>query len=348
MAATLEPRRSDDTPCVAAVSPCGDGRWKGFAACGAILAALALFFLMRPTPPAPPAGTMPMLTVATLDGDTADLPPRPQARQVDGGEEYDVLMPDAESSAETTVWVYLPAGKRASGSLPAVFIAPSGTNMLIGASLSEEDAVEHLPYVQAGFAVVAYSLWGAAADDATDEQVVEAMKQFRLSGGGLEDAQRALRFVLARFPEIDRKRLYLAGHASAGTAALHVAAAEPAFAGCAAYAPEPQIGEYQSRAVITVLEERVPGTRSFAETMSPMAYANKIKRPVFLFQAADDKRVTPAELDAFAKELRKTNSQVTLVRVPAGGHRDAMLKEGIPAGIAWLRQQAAATTKPAR
>lgn len=40
----------------------------------------------------------------------------------------------------------------------------------------------------------------------------------------------------------------------------------------------------------------------------------------------------------FAALLQKTNSHVTLVTTPNGGHYDSMIREGIPKGIKWFQQ----------
>jgi len=63
-----------------------------------------------------------------------------------------------------------------------------------------------------------------------------------------------------------------------------------------------------------------------------------LKCPVFLFHAQDDRNVPVQQSTDFAALLQKTNSHVTLVTTPNGGHYDSMIREGIPKGIKWFQQ----------
>ena len=57
------------------------------------------------------------------------------------------------------LWIYEPEG---SEKRPCILIAPAGSTLMEGMSLGEEDQDEHVPYVQAGFVVIAYSLDGGS------------------------------------------------------------------------------------------------------------------------------------------------------------------------------------------
>src|SRR5579871_2614816 len=57
------------------------------------------------------------------------------------------------------LWIYLPSPPPA-GKLPCVVIAPSGSALFSGMKLQDGDRAEHLPYVRAGFAVIAYDIDG--------------------------------------------------------------------------------------------------------------------------------------------------------------------------------------------
>ena len=62
------------------------------------------------------------------------------------------------------LWLYLPKpphGEIAPKSLPCVLLAPAGSNLLTGMKLAADDRPEHLPYLKAGFAVLAFDLDGA-------------------------------------------------------------------------------------------------------------------------------------------------------------------------------------------
>jgi dipeptidyl aminopeptidase/acylaminoacyl peptidase len=56
-----------------------------------------------------------------------------------------------------------------------------------------------------------------------------------------------------------------------------------------------------------------------------------------LFHAQDDSNVPVSEsVDCHAR-LERLGRPVTLVTVPTGDHYDAMLRQGIPRAIAWLK-----------
>lgn len=61
----------------------------------------------------------------------------------------------------------------------------------------------------------------------------------------------------------------------------------------------------------------------------------------FLFNAEDDSIVDAAETRAAAAGLRGLGKDVTLEIVPTGDHYDAMIDEGIPRAIQWLRTRGA-------
>jgi len=91
---------------------------------------------------------------------------------------------------------------------------------------------EHLPYIRAGFAVVAFDTDGALAkpDDVTYEQVQVAATAFKHAEAGVLNARQAIDYVLKMVPAIDPKRLYSAGHSSAGRISLLVAESDPRIA----------------------------------------------------------------------------------------------------------------------
>ena len=60
------------------------------------------------------------------------------------------------------LWLYLPSGEHAPGSLPCILITAAGSNLISGMGLGDGDRPEHLPMFLAGFAVLAYELDGAA------------------------------------------------------------------------------------------------------------------------------------------------------------------------------------------
>ena len=105
--------------------------------------------------------------------------------------------------------------------------------------LADGDVAEHLPYARAGYAVLAFDVDGMLANrqNPTPEAIFEAAGRFQAAQAGLVNAHIALEYVLAKVPEVDPKRITVAGHSSAGTLAVLFAEHEPRLRSCLAYAP---------------------------------------------------------------------------------------------------------------
>lgn len=311
----------------------------------------SLFFLLlalsgcrggaRETPSSPPAAP----PYAPLNA----FPPLGPAKPVERGVVvHQVSL--AHGGHAGRIWIYLPenlpAPAAAAKSIPCVFIAPAGVPPFVGNSfgtdLDREPYPEHVPYVHAGFAVVAYDVDGELAnpDDVTYEQVEDAATAFRNADAGMLNARHAIDYVLKMVPAVDPNRLYSAGHSSAGRLSLLLAESDPRIKACIAYAP---VTDPERRAYEIVpdaahyLESNMPGFRDFLKASSPLQKIGQLHCPVFLFHAEDDSRIPIAESQAFADALKKTNPRVTFIRVAHGDHYDAMIEEGVPQAIEWLQ-----------
>ena len=271
------------------------------------------------------------LTAPNLD--PASFPPFARERQIAPG-----VNVHENAIGPHQIWVYLPAKKAAAGTLPCVLIAPAGTDLTTGMGVADGDRAEHLPYVRAGFAVVAYSLTGPAADDAPESEVASAARAFKDAQAGFDDAERALAFTLARVPAVDAKRIYTAGHSSAATLSLLVAENEPRVAACVAYAPCSDVRHRLSaNGLLSQRDSEVPGFGGFVDQTSPINGASRLRCPLFLFHAKDDRNVPIAESARFVEEVKKANPNVTFVQAERGGHYDSMINEGVPKAIEWLK-----------
>lgn len=238
------------------------------------------------------------------------------------------------SGAPIQVWIYLP--EKAKEKIPVVLIAPAGSNMLCGSNLGDSSRPEHLPYVRAGFAVVAYEIEGAVPENADVEEIVQGLQTFSAAGFGIVDAQIALDFAMSQVALIDGNRVLTAGHSSAATIALLVAANDPRIKGCIAYAPECDVGASLPKETKEALSRLVANFPRFLYASSPVNYVKSLRCPLFLFRADDDTVV--ADLSGFVAAVKKSNPQVTFVRVPSGEHYDSMIAEGIPAAIRWAKK----------
>lgn len=225
----------------------------------------------------------------------------------------------------------MPAGK-----VPCVFVAPAGSPLIYGMALGDGDNAEQYPYAQAGFIVVAYAIDGDVKSIENEKDMIAGIKAFRRANGGVENAREAIDYALARIPEIDPKRLYVAGHSSAATLAVQVAENEPRIAACAAYAPATNLQDRLGNG-LAQLERVEPGITDFMNSISPITHVDKLQCPFFLFHADDDSNVPLSDNEKFADAVRKSNSKVDFVRVPTGEHYNSMIQQGIPRAIAWFK-----------
>jgi len=269
------------------------------------------------------------------------LQPRPSFSQLKPG----VLMAHTSTGAggagpgfSNQLYVYLPAGEHAPESLGCVFIAPAGATVLTGMGLGASDQFEHIPYVLAGYAVVAYELDGdpGPLDEVTDDQFRDAFKEYRDSMAGLINARNAIDFALATLPEVDPKRLYAAGHSSAGRQALLLAAHEPRISACIAYNPVSDVEDHASGDSATLFL-MAPGCGPFLKKSSPRTHENALNCPVFLFHSTGDEIVPFAQSEAMAGRLQAKGKQAEFFTFEGGNHYESMLSPGIARGIAWLK-----------
>jgi dipeptidyl aminopeptidase/acylaminoacyl peptidase len=195
-----------------------------------------------------------------------------------------------------------------------------------------------LGYAEKGIAVVLYSLDGNAPEDgASTAETSTAYEAFRAAKGGLANAKNALEFVLARMPKVAPSRIYAAGHSSAGTVALLFAAHEPRLAGCLAYAPVADVeAHHQDLSANPFAGIAFPGVKLFIRQSSPMTHAGRFTKPILLFHAADDDRVSSEDITKFTNAVKAKGGSVKLEEVPTGGHYDSMIDLGIPAGIRFI------------
>ena len=235
------------------------------------------------------------------------------------------------------MFVYLPSQRSGPAELPCVLVAPAGTILLTGNDVSADYHKEVWPYVEAGFVVVRYSLDGAVDDMDDPAQLEAGVQAFMAAEGGTVNGRNALEFVLQDLPQVNPRRIFVAGHSSAGTVALCMAAVEPRLAGCIAYAacadPEERLRD--------ALLSNGPGydrLMQFLAKVSPMKHARDIKCPVMIFHARDDSNVPYSEASVYVEILKLAGIQTDFVTAASGDHYQPMIDEGIPAAIRWIQQ----------
>jgi dienelactone hydrolase len=299
---------------------------------------------------APAAGASGQAEPPPLAGALPPLPPRRIGREVEPGVLYQEVVigpgharPGVPPGHGMTMWLYLPTGQHAPGSLPCVLIAPAGSIVITGNELSESgagDHPEHLPWARAGFAVLAYGLDGALPDAAQGDvaTIRQASAAFHAARAGLTNAEVALAWLAARVPEVDPNRVYAAGHSSAGATALLLAEHDPRINACVAFGPRSDVeGNFNFAQKIMLRGGGISWLDEFFTAYNPKNHAAELRGPVFLFHARDDTVVPVSETEAFAAELQRLGKRVNLVTVPTGGHYEGMIAEGVPRAIEWLR-----------
>ena len=244
---------------------------------------------------------------------------------------------------QTQMNVYLPDGMHSEKSLGCVLVAPAGTNLLIGNSLDGADYHdETLPYAEAGFAVVQYSLDGSVPDlqSASNSQLSAAYQQFKSAEAGILNTRSVIEFIKARMPEVDPARIFTAGHSSAGTVSLLAAENFSELAGCIAYAPCSDVEAFHAEfSRLPGIETVFPNMQAFDRKSSPVVHVSKLACPTFVFQARDDQIVQASKTQRFVALAKQNNKNVEYIEVAGGGHYQSMIDEGIPQAVKWLVQQ---------
>lgn len=238
-----------------------------------------------------------------------------------------------------TIWVYQP-DPLPQAKVPCVFIAPAGTIMIHGKKLASGDTQEHLPWVNAGFAVVAYELSGDAdPEKSSDVQLKSAVRQFRGAKAGLLNAQLAMAYARDKVSFVDESKFFTAGHSSAGTVALYVAEMEPQVKGCAAFMPPVDVRQTLGLNAMTKIQniKLVEDAGPFVSSISPATYIDRLSKPTFMFLSKDDRSEITRPAESFARKLREGGKDVTLIEIERGGHYQPMLQPGIPLAIEWAK-----------
>jgi dienelactone hydrolase len=269
-----------------------------------------------------------------------DLPPRPSGAQItDYAVEYvtDLGIPDGQPGHDSEVRVVLPR-HMPTGRVPALVVNGAGAYLFSGMVLSDEDIEPMLPYVEQGFAIVAYETDGCQPSferDPTSADIAQMTRRYVASKAGLINAKRALSYALDRFPEIDGNQLYAIGHSSGGKQALLLSTHDERIRGCVAFAPACQM-DFGSK--MTVARIGGPDGDRLArevERSMPIAHAKDTDVPMLLVYSANDRVTRPTEVLTYAKAVGKG---VIAVPVKCGGH-GAVPDAGFKLAVAWLRTQ---------
>ncbi len=297
------------------------------------------------TSPPPVNATLANQPFPVAETPIAQFPARGAPVQFDEGIDfYEVSLPDDDGDYSPPgnggrLWIYAPPGASPPQSRPCILIAPAGSTLMEGMALGEGDQDEHTAYVEAGFVVVAYELDGHSSENPFGPS--SNLSQFEAAQAGLVNARNAFEYTLKNLEMVDSKRIYAAGHSSAGTMALLFAEHEPRLAGCIGYAPAVDTAGRLPVFLRKFVETANPGANTFLARSSPKRHIKNLKCPTYLFTAEDDDTIDVSGIKEFHADLRAAGGNSTLKTVPSGGHYEPMINEGIPAAIEWLKQQGA-------
>ncbi|MGI9472048.1 MAG: alpha/beta hydrolase family protein [Rubripirellula sp.] len=253
---------------------------------------------------------------------------------------------DAGPGSADLLYLYRPT-ESAEGSLPCVFVAAAGATAFSGMGIADGDEPELLPYARAGFVVVGYETDGELKGDQSILAVRHSFMRYRASQAGLVNARNAIDYALANLPEVDPDRLYTAGHSSAGSQALLLAAHDPRIKGCVAFNSvidnEQWLGD-DFRSLVGYLPN---GGDDCLRMWSPKTHEESIHCPVLFFHSEADRNVDASQSKDAANRMKGMGKEVDLVVVPNGDHYNSMIVEGIPAAVEWLSTLAGITSSEA-
>ncbi|MBC8071386.1 MAG: prolyl oligopeptidase family serine peptidase, partial [Deltaproteobacteria bacterium] len=134
----------------------------------------------------------------------------------------------------------------------------------------------------------------------------------------------------------DRDRVYTVGHGSAASLALRAGAELEQVKAIVAFNP---ITDIDGRISAFRRELRQIDRRAIVilRESSPLEHLLMLRtKPVFLFHSVADEAVPVAESARLALALKPGVDTSRVMIVPTGGHRPAMLEQGIPAALSWL------------
>ncbi|MFT3785408.1 MAG: prolyl oligopeptidase family serine peptidase [Tepidisphaeraceae bacterium] len=269
--------------------------------------------------------------------DAASIPARPEFVSVAPDVERGEVSLRSTTGKPMKLWVYLPTATRPrlDRSLPAVLIAPAGSNCISGMRLSEGEENEHVPWVKAGFAVIAYELDGPLEG----RNLADGVRAFIAARGGLANAAAALDYATARLPEVDPAKVVAVGHSSAATVALLVARVDPRVRAVVAFAPRADVAQPINEQMMKSLENVIPGSNQVIHDISPVNFIDDLAKPTMLFVAQDDENINPAAVTKLAEQLRAKGRSPQLIVVPSGGHYEPMIAQGIATAIEWTKRE---------
>ncbi|WP_083434935.1 alpha/beta hydrolase family protein [Rhodopirellula islandica] len=258
--------------------------------------------------------------------------------------EVDLGIPDSEPGNNDRLMIYLP-DKLPSEKIPCIFLAAAGATNFTGKKLSPGDLPEAIPYVYAGFAVVAYETDGELKENAeTIGELRDAFLLHESSHAGLVNGLNAIEYALQKIPGIDADQLFAVGHSSAGRNALMLTAFDSRIKGCVTFAPATTISAADLQSLTTELAGMPSRFPQAIRQFLPSAHVAKINVPTLILHGTEDDVIPLASSQQFVSQLEKQGTEVTLRTQKNADHFNVL--SGVSNAIPWLRMKAKITNRP--
>ncbi len=270
----------------------------------------------------------------------ASFPSRPSGQRItDYAVQYvvDLGIPSDQPGHDSEVRVVLPRPLPAD-KVPALVVNGAGAYLFSGMVLSDEDIEPMLPYVEQGFAIVAYETDGCQPSwdhDPTAAEIAQMTRRYVASKAGLINAKRALSYALDRFPEIDGNQLYAIGHSSGGKQALLLSTHDERIRGCVAFAPACQMDFGSKMSVARIGGADGNFLAKEVERSMPIAHAKVTNTPMLLVYSPSDRVTRPSEVLTYAKAV---GDVARAIPVQCDGH-GYIPDAGFDLSLAWLQLQ---------
>ncbi|MDX1929942.1 MAG: prolyl oligopeptidase family serine peptidase [Pirellulaceae bacterium] len=316
----------------------GSGALLILLACGGII--YSFFQALKPLPEGPtarepfqvasiPAAPMPELG----DGEPLEELPGAKVYEVLWGPEQDSV--PSKPGIGGKMYVLLPPGDHAPGSIPCLLAAPAGTNLMTGANTGPYFE-PHIPYLEAGFAIMDYEFDGSPKY-ATNEN--EATRAFIEAQAGLVNSRNVIDFIQQKMPMVNSKQIFAIGHSSGGSHVLLLGEHDTRLAGVVAYAACCDIPNRIPAFLAKMLSHSEKRIGDFLIQSSPNTHAARMNCPVLLCHAKDDSNVPVSDSEEMHKLLQAAGKQSELHLTEDGDHYSEMLDQCIPVAIEWMKKR---------
>ena len=233
------------------------------------------------------------------------------------------------------MYVLLPPGDHAVGSIPCLLAAPAGTNLMTGANTGTFFE-SHIPYLEAGFAIMDYELDGSP-DYAENES--DATRAFIDSQAGLVNSRNVIDFIQQKMPMVNPKQIFAVGHSSGGSHVLLLGEHDTRLAGVVAYAACCDISNRIPSFLAKMMSHSEKRIGDFLIQSSPNTHAARMNCPVLLCHAKDDSNVPVSDSQEMHKLLLAAGKKSELHITDDGDHYDEMLDQCVPVGIEWMKKR---------